>query len=34
MAVDMVEKVKTVAEEAGEAVEKEAKYQGLTTDES
>ncbi|MDQ4045684.1 MAG: DUF3618 domain-containing protein [Chloroflexota bacterium] len=32
-AVDTVEKVKTVAEEAGETVEKEAKYQGLTTDE-
>jgi phage-related protein len=31
-AVDVVEKVKTVAEEAGEAVEKEAKYQGLTSD--
>ena len=32
-AVDVVEKAKTVAGEAGEAVEKEAKYQGLTTDE-
>ena len=32
-AADVVEKVKTVAEEASEAVEKEAKYQGLTTDE-
>lgn len=29
---DVVEKVKHVAEEAGEAVEKEAKYQGLSPD--
>jgi hypothetical protein len=33
-AVDVVEKVTAVAEEAGEAVEKEAKYQGLTTEEA
>ena len=31
-AVDVVEKAKTVAEEAEEAVEKEAKYQGLISD--
>ena len=31
-AVDVVEKAKTVAEEAGETVEKEAKYQGLSTE--
>jgi hypothetical protein len=33
-AVDVVEKVTAVAEEAGAAVEKEARYQGLTPEEA